>query len=118
MEEVIIDLQAINIIRDLDPDGGGGFLNELIHLYLSDTDKLLLELQVSLATGEAKNFTRAAHTIKGSSGNVGATQVQSLAGQLEQLSKEGLGNVQLPEVMSQLKAAYAQAEVALRSLLT
>ena len=85
----IIDLQAIEALRALSPDDGGEFLRELVAIYLQDTPKRLAELELALASGDAPTFTRAAHTIKGSSSNFGAGRVSKLAQEIELQGKSG-----------------------------
>ena len=68
----IINPEAIAALRDLNPGDNDVFLMEIIGIYVEDTPMRLTELKKSLAAGETALFTRAAHTIKGSSANLGA----------------------------------------------
>jgi len=89
-----IDPDAINSLRELNPGDKGEFLREIVSIYIEDTPKRLADLRSCLASGDAGGFTRAAHTIKGSSANVGAQVLKGIAERLETLSrKEGLGGV-------------------------
>ena len=47
------------------------------------------QVRAALAAGDRATAERLAHTLKGVSGNVGATQVQDLAGAVEQAIKDG-----------------------------
>ncbi len=89
-----IDPEAIANLRDLNPGDGGEFLREIITIYIEDTPKRLADLRTCLASGDVATFTRAAHTVKGSSANVGAVALKAIAERLELISrKEGLGAV-------------------------
>ena len=89
-----IDLEAISNLRELNPGDNGEFLREIISIYIEDTPKRLADLKSSLASGDVSTFTRAAHTIKGSSANVGAQVLKAVAERLEAISrKDGLGGV-------------------------
>jgi HPt (histidine-containing phosphotransfer) domain-containing protein len=112
----VIDLQSIENLRELNPGDNDAFLREIIGIYLDDTPLRLTELDQGLATGDAAKFTRAAHSIKGSSANVGAMTVRSVAETLEhQSAQQGLANV--TELIAALRTEYARAEAELRKLL-
>jgi HPt (histidine-containing phosphotransfer) domain-containing protein len=89
-----IDPEAIANLRDLNPGDGGEFLREIVSIYVEDTPKRISEMKASQAAGDTATFARAAHTIKGSSANVGAMVLRGIAERLEALArKEGLGGV-------------------------
>jgi HPt (histidine-containing phosphotransfer) domain-containing protein len=89
-----IDLEAISNLRELNPGDNGEFLREIVSIYVEDTPKRLAELKSCLASGDVATFTRAAHTIKGSSANVGAQVLKAIAERLEAISRrDGLGGV-------------------------
>ena len=112
----IIDPEAIATLRELNPDDNGAFLREIIGIYVEDTPRRLQELKSSLAAGDIALFTRTAHTIKGSSANVGARTLASIAERLESMSrKEGLGG--LGSLVADCEAQFGLAEAELRSLL-
>lgn len=112
----VIDQQSIDNLRDLNPGDDDAFLREILGIYLDDTPRRLAELDQSLAAGDGAKFTRAAHSIKGSSANVGAMVVRSVAETLEHESAQhGLGNV--TDLIATLRKEYARAEAELRKLL-
>src|SRR5579859_699783 len=91
----IINPDAIAALRDLNPGDNDAFLKEIIGIYIEDTPKRFADLKKSLAAGETALFTRAAHTIKGSSANVGAIAVAASAERLEAKSRAtGLAGVE------------------------
>jgi len=93
-EHPSIDSEAISNLRELNPEDGGEFLREIFAIYLEDTPKRITEMKEALAKGDAATFARAAHTIKGSSANVGAKVMKSIAERLEHTArKDGLANV-------------------------
>jgi HPt (histidine-containing phosphotransfer) domain-containing protein len=108
----ILDPEAIANLRALNPDDPNEFLREIATIFFEDTPKRIVELDDSLRAGDVKKFERAAHSIKGSSGNLGAFALREAAAQLESRShKEGLGD--LAGLVAELKAQYdlAQAEL-------
>jgi HPt (histidine-containing phosphotransfer) domain-containing protein len=110
-----IDPDAIANLRELNPGDNGEFLREIITIYLEDTPKRLAELRTYLKSGDVAAFTRAAHTIKGSSANVGAQLLKGIAERLEGLSRrEGLGRVE--PMIAESEAEFARAEAELKKL--
>jgi HPt (histidine-containing phosphotransfer) domain-containing protein len=113
---VILDPAAIENLRSLNPGDRGEFLREIIGIFLEDTPQRLAELDECLAKGDAARFSRAAHSIKGSSSNLGANALRDVAGQLEHRSqKEGLADVATQ--LANLKAEFDRAKVELDRLL-
>ncbi len=112
----IIDTQAIENLRALNPGDGDEFLREIIGIFLEDTPQRIAELSQSLAAMDAGKFTRAAHSIKGSSANLGASALRAAAEKLEHLARtEGL--VHVAPLVGAVRAEFARAEVELRKFL-
>jgi HPt (histidine-containing phosphotransfer) domain-containing protein len=110
-----IDPEAIANLRDLNPGDGGEFLREIVAIYVEDTPKRIADLRACLKSGDVTTFTRAAHTVKGSSANVGAQVLKAIAERLEQISrKEGLGGV--ASLIDDCEAEFGRAAVELRRL--
>src|SRR3954463_6003075 len=84
-DDPTIDMQAIDGLRELSPDAD--FLRELIEIYLQDTPQRIGEMEDALNKKDVPAFTRAAHTIKGSSSNFGAMKLTKLAHELEMQGK-------------------------------
>jgi len=110
-----IDPEAIRNLRDLNPGDNGEFLREIIGIYVEDTPSRIAELKKGMADGDVALFTRAAHTIKGSSANVGAVVLKGVAERMEMLSRrEGLGA--MPALVADCEAEFARAAAELRRL--
>ncbi len=113
----IVDLAAIANLRSLSPDDGDSFLKEILTIFIVDTPTRIAELHTSRASGNAVTFMRAAHSIKGSSSNVGASELRSIAERLEHhANKNGLVNVEVQ--VAELEAAFIRAKDALEKLIT
>jgi HPt (histidine-containing phosphotransfer) domain-containing protein len=110
-----IDPDAIANLRDLNPGDNGEFLREIIAIYLEDTPKRLADLRTFLKSGDVAGFTRAAHTIKGSSANVGAQLLKGIAERLEGHSRrEGLGQVE--PMIAEGEAEFARVTAELKKI--
>ena len=117
MSNTLLDPQAIDSLRAISPDDSGEFLHELIDIYLADTPQRITEIEQSLATENAVELTRAAHSIKGSSSNFGATELAAIAGEIEHKGKTGAfaeAQARLPT----LKEAFNRLRPALLELKT
>jgi HPt (histidine-containing phosphotransfer) domain-containing protein len=114
--ESLIDPEAIENLRALTPDDPDSFLREIIGIFLDDTPARIADLRKSLASADQSEFTRAAHSIKGSSSNLGANQLRAIAAELEHRGKvEGIAA--LSSRVDDLETAFASARLALEKLL-
>jgi histidine phosphotransfer protein HptB len=110
-----IDLDAIANLKDLNPEDGGEFLREIVNIYIEDTPKRIDDLKSCLASGDLKSFIRAAHTIKGSSSNVGAQVLKGIGERMEHVSKtEGLNSA--APLLADAEAEFAKVTIELRRL--
>jgi HPt (histidine-containing phosphotransfer) domain-containing protein len=113
--DIIIDPVAIENLRALNPDDGDAFLKDIVGIFLEDTPQRIDELKKSLAAKDQPTFTRAAHSIKGSSSNLGAQKLRLVSEQLEHKSKQdGLAN--LESLVAQLEAEYGVVKDTLEKL--
>jgi histidine phosphotransfer protein HptB len=112
----VIDLQAIANLRALNPGDNDEFLREITGIFLEDTPKRIAELDDSLVAGDVPGFTRAAHSIKGSSSNLGAAALRAAAEKLEtQARTKGL--VEVAPLVADIKSEYAKAQTVLTALI-
>ncbi len=110
-----IDPEAISNLRELNPGDGGEFLREIIAIYLEDTPKRIEDLRSTLKSGDTAGFTRAAHTIKGSSANVGAQVLKGIAERLEIMSRrDGIAGAE--PVVAEIETEFARASAELLKL--
>jgi histidine phosphotransfer protein HptB len=114
-DEPILNPEAIETLRSLNPDDSAGFLKELIDIYLQDTPVRLAEIVTALATQDATAAMRAAHSIKGSSSNFGATGLAALAHQIELQGKTG-NLTETAATLGTLRGEYDRVAAALTAL--
>jgi HPt (histidine-containing phosphotransfer) domain-containing protein len=115
-EFLVIDPQAIENLRSLNPDDNDKFLSEIAGIFLEDTPLRIAELDHSLLAGDWAKFTRAAHSIKGSSANLGAMALRAVAERLEhQVRTEGM--VGVAAAVEGLKSEFARAQTELLKLI-
>lgn len=112
----IIDAQSIENLRALNPGDNDEFLREIAGIFFEDTPLRITELEESLQAGDVTKFARAAHSIKGSSSNLGATALRIAAEKLEhQARAQGLTDV--APLVDSVKTEFARAEAALKALI-
>mgnify|MGYP001114420873 CR=1 FL=1 len=117
MNPDIIDAEAIANLRALNPDDGDAFLREIVGIFLEDTPLRLAELDEALVAGDAPKFVRAAHSIKGSSANLGALQLRATAERLEHQAKsQGLADT--GALIAAVKTEFSRALRELTTLAT
>jgi HPt (histidine-containing phosphotransfer) domain-containing protein len=112
----VIDPQAIANLRALNPGDDDAFLREIAGIFLEDTPQRIAELDDSLVAGDLSKFTRAAHSIKGSSSNLGAMALRAVAEKLEQQARtKGLSDVSA--LVTEVKAEFGRAQGELAALI-
>ena len=84
---------ALAELRAYSGDGDESIVLELATLYLQGATVHIASLRDSLAARDCQRFERAAHTLKGSSGTLGARQLEARCRELEDHARNG----RLPE---------------------
>jgi HPt (histidine-containing phosphotransfer) domain-containing protein len=90
-----VDLAVLIGFEEAQPEGEPDLIVELIDLYLAETPRLMSVMQGALAKEDERELRRAAHSLKGSSANLGANGMAALCDRLEHL-----GNAGAPQVLS------------------
>lgn len=89
-----LDPTTVAQLRELERSGSPGFFGELADLFVRQTDE---QLRVLRRCGEGRDgpgLTRAAHTLKGSCGSIGALPMMELCRRLEAVARaSGWGEV-------------------------
>lgn len=102
-----IDPAALAPYREAMGAGADSFVIELIDTFLNTTYTLVDALYTSTSSGDAKVFTRSAHTLKSNSAIFGAQFLSNLCHELEIAGKTAELATLLPKV-DQLKLEYEQ----------
>jgi len=111
----MLDDASIAALRDPELGGDPEFLMEVVEAFMGDTPPRLEALRASLAGGDAEAIGRAAHSLKGSSGNFGALRMQTLCADIERLSRAGELEP-LESLVAQLEAEYGRVADRLQEL--
>jgi two-component system, sensor histidine kinase and response regulator len=81
-----LDPEVLANLRDL---GDAELLTELAEMFFDDATSRLAELREAVEAGDAAGVKRVAHTLKGSSGNMGAMRMSALCAGLQDVGDSG-----------------------------
>ena len=84
----LIDRGVLGEIRALDSEDAEGMLDRVIRTFSTSSRELIQTLREAVTTGDAEAIFRAAHSLKSSSGCVGAMTLVSLCENLEAVARE------------------------------
>ncbi len=83
-----LDAGALEALRALDRDGTRGVLRRVLDIYLRNAPGLAGDIEAGAAANDWERVGRAAHSLKSSSRNVGATQLSRICRDLERAAAE------------------------------
>lgn len=107
-----INPRVLDDLRALQTPGSPSFLGELIDLFLQEADNHVQKLRESFAAKDATLFERSAHTLKGSSGNLGAQVMSRICGDLQMIGRSA-DWARAAAVLPALETEYAAAKTEL-----
>jgi HPt (histidine-containing phosphotransfer) domain-containing protein len=108
-----IDPEAIEQLRFLEDEDQPHVVAELIALFIEHTPPKLKQLTEAIETSDVALLKRTAHSLKGSSANVGARGMQEVCGRLEHDPPEALGEA--PALISLLEEEFVIVQQALKA---
>jgi two-component system, sensor histidine kinase and response regulator len=96
-----LDARIIDQLTRLGATAGGDFMSQLARLFLADAESHLVDLRQGFMDSDVDRVTRTAHTLSGSSANVGAEELARLCASAatESGAQEFLGNESLLEAV-------------------
>lgn len=81
----VLDPAVIERLRQLAMPGEPDVLNEILTTFLEDVPQRIGRLRNACAAGNIQEMRRAAHSLKGSAGNIGARAMFDVCRQLDEL---------------------------------
>ena len=113
----VLDPAVLESLRELTPPGEPDVLKEVLQLFLDDVPARVERLRSAWQSGDAVAVQRAAHSLKGSAGNIGATDLLGVCRQLDELGRAGdLSNA--APLVTALDAEFARVQSEITSLIT
>ena len=85
-----VDLSVLTNFDEAQLDGEPDLIVELIDLYLEEASQLLAGMRQAVAKKDALPIKRAAHSLKGSSSNLGILKMALMCGEVEQMKSDDM----------------------------
>ena len=105
----------MKVFSELQATAGADFVKELVATFLEEVPLMIDAMRSALASGDANQFRRTAHSLKTNGLTFGAMAMSSQARELELTGLEQLGAGAGPAI-DRLQESCAQASVDLREL--
>ena len=107
-----LDHSVLEGLRELQEEGEPDVLAELGKLLLEDVPPHLEALRRAIEANDASSVERVAHTLKGSSSNLGALRMATLCAELEDIGHSG-DLSRAPVLIERLEAEFGRVREAL-----
>jgi HPt (histidine-containing phosphotransfer) domain-containing protein len=98
----------------LDKIGGPAFVRKMIDLFLAEAPDRLAAARKGEQSGDLNAVADAAHSLKSSSQNFGASRLSRVAGEIESRARANQCE-NLPAMLGEIEAAYGAAKAWLES---
>lgn len=95
--------------------GGNGLVRQLVAVFLEHAPTRVSAARAAQASGDLPALARAAHALRGSAGNVGATTLAHAARRLEEAA-ERADSAATPDLVADLAAAFEAARLHLQQV--
>jgi len=114
-EPAAVDPQVLGDLGRIGGSADPAQLGRWVDLYLSESDKFIGIIERALQAGDVDALRRAAHSLKSSSGMVGALVLAQLSGKIEELARAADAEGARP-YGGQLRGEFARVREALRRM--
>ena len=113
--QAVIDPAFIEQFRALDPNGGMTLVQRILGVFLESSNPLLAALEQAVEAGDGAGLRQAAHSLKSSSGNIGARSLAALFKEFEMMGKNGRAE-EAHARLDELRHEYARTLDGIRRL--
>jgi HPt (histidine-containing phosphotransfer) domain-containing protein len=111
----VLDMSVVEELLSFSDDGDPELLLDLILMFLDDGPAKLQAITEGLAVGDFGKMERAAHSLKGSSGNLGAKQLQDSCEKMQAATRAHRLE-ESRKLAVEITQRFAHAETALRKV--
>ena len=94
-----VDIDNLNMLKELI----GKDLKEILDAYISTAPNLVNQIEDALISQDVDNLRLHAHSLKGSSANIGANTLSSFSASLEQFAKDGQAGSEAVQMFTKIK---------------
>lgn len=113
---LVLDEATLGRLRQLDPDGSRGFLVQVLKTYEASLQRHLGTLDEAAASGDVRRAGDVAHTLKSSSGSIGALDFAQCCAAVERLARAG-DAAALGAPLALMRSEAARVLLAVRAML-
>lgn len=117
MDDAAIDPGVVENLRQLTLPGEPDVLAQVLSLFLQEVPKRIERLEAAWQSGDHAEVHRAAHSLKGSAGNIGAQSMFAVCRDLDDLAQAG-DLTKSADLVAALAREYARVETEIKRLLT
>ena len=110
-----LDPAVVDSLRQLTPPGEPDVLAEILTVFRTDVPVRIDQLKAAWREGNAAGVQRAAHSLKGSSGNVGADALYEVCREIDDRAKAG--ELRIEQLIGALDREYGRVEAEISRLL-
>jgi HPt (histidine-containing phosphotransfer) domain-containing protein len=115
-EESALDHSVLERLRSLQDEDELHLLKELIEMFLEDTEDRLVKLREAVREGDAPGLRHGAHSLRGSSANIGAPTMAQISREIERAGdSDDLGEAS--ELLGTLEQEFGRVRPALQTVL-
>ena len=111
-----LDPQALQRLRELDPNGANRLLERVFQAFEASTGRLLPQLEEAVAAADLAGVRHVAHTLKSSSASIGALKLSALCADIEGMIRSSVTDG-LDERVAQMHGEIDSVRCSLRALL-
>lgn len=112
----VLDPAVLDSLRQLTPPGEEDVMVQVLRLFLAEVPVRMGKLTEAWRAGDAVQMHRAAHSLKGSSGNIGARAFYELSRQIDDRGRAGdLAGAE--PLLAALAEEYGRVEAAIGRIL-
>jgi PAS domain S-box-containing protein len=108
-----IDHSVLEDFRDFQPPDDPDIVTELIDLFLEDVSRRIPIFKKAVADQDINVIKEQAHSLKGSSGNIGACRITEISKMIEEQSVDA---IRMPALIEQLEREFETARIILREM--
>jgi HPt (histidine-containing phosphotransfer) domain-containing protein len=112
----VLDPAVLDTLRKLTPPGEPDVLGEVLKLFLDEVPPRIERLRNAWAAGNIQEVHRAAHSLKGSAGNIGARRLHAVCSKLDEIGKSQDLTSAAP-LVGELGLEFDKVETEIRRLL-
>ena len=108
----LLDLSTIENLKSLGNEGDTPFINTIVELYFQESERLINEITENSKQNSFHQLQMNAHTLKGSSANIGAVAFSAICKEIEFCCRDNVTD-NISELIAKAEECFLQTKAAL-----